>query len=275
MYYIQEKYKDPLLLKKQYLENRPFKHIILDDFINPDLLNKVEEEFPDLQFLQNKITYDSQKEIKFASKGSADLSPAAKDLIGYLNSDLFLEYLQILTGIDEKLISDPYLSGAGYHQIKKGGLLKIHADFNKHGMLNLDRRINLLIYLNKNWNSDWGGNLELYDRNNLKYPVVSVEPKFNRCLIFSTTSFTYHGHPDKLRCPKNRSRRSIALYYFSTGRPESEIDAEHGTLFIATKGEKFNYEYKFNFKGFISEWILPSGFKKLIKIFIKKFQNQD
>ena len=154
MYYIQEKYINPLLYRKQYLENKPFKHIILDDFINPELLNQVEKEFPDLQFLPNKITFDNQKEIKFASKGTADLSPKAKDLIGYLNSDLFLDYLQNLTGIDEKLISDPYLTGAGYHQIKKGGLLKIHADFNKHGMLNLDRRINLLIYLNKNWNSD-------------------------------------------------------------------------------------------------------------------------
>tara|TARA_Y100000589_G_scaffold328719_1_gene373485 strand:- start:2838 stop:3656 length:819 start_codon:yes stop_codon:yes gene_type:complete len=272
MYYIQEKYINPLLYRKQYLENKPFKHIILDDFINPELLNQVEKEFPDLQFLPNKITFDNQKEIKFASKGTADLSPKAKDLIGYLNSDLFLDYLQNLTGIDEKLISDPYLTGAGYHQIKKGGLLKIHADFNKHGMLNLDRRINLLIYLNKNWNSDWGGNLELYDKNNLKSPVVSVEPKFNRCLIFSTTSFTYHGHPDKLRCPENRSRRSIALYYFSTGRPKSEIDSDHGTLFIETKGEKFKYEYKFNLKGFIAEWIIPTGFKKLIKILFKKYK---
>ena len=79
-----------------------------------------------------------------------NLSDTANQLISFLNNDIFLKYLQEITGIKEPLISDPYLSGGGYHEIKNGGVLKVHADFNRHPSLELDRRVNLLLYLNKN-----------------------------------------------------------------------------------------------------------------------------
>ena len=68
------------------------------------------------------------------------------------------------------MISDPYLSGGGYHEIKNSGFLKVHVDFTKHPYLNLDRRINLLLYLNTNWDNNWGGSLKLYDQNDLGKP---------------------------------------------------------------------------------------------------------
>lgn len=237
---ISNEYKDPLKFCAAYSGNAPFPHIVFDSFIKPDIIRAVFKEFPDLSKAEDKIEFSSQKEIKFASRGSSGLSPAALGLVNRLNSDDFLEYLQKLTGIQEPLISDPYLSGGGYHQIKRGGWLKVHADFNKHPRLDLDRRINLLLYLNPDWESIWGGNLELYDQNNLSEPVVSIEPKYNRCVIFNTTSFTFHGHPDALECPDDRSRKSIALYYFSTGRPDAEVNTDkHKTLFVGAKGEVF------------------------------------
>ena len=273
MNYIEDKFLDTTFLRKIYLENSPFPHIVFDNFIKKDILDKIEHEFPNLESLENKIVFNDQKQIKFASKGSSDFSPTAKELIWQLNSDIFLKYLQDLTGIKETLISDPYFAGAGYHQIKKGGLLKVHADFNKHSMINLDRRLNLLLYLNKNWDPSWGGNLELYDKNDLKKPVVSVEPFFNRCVIFSTTSETFHGHPDKISCPENRTRRSIALYYFSSGRPKSESKEIHGTKFVPVKGDKFESEAEYNFsiKGFIAEWLLSSGMKKVLRKLLTKY----
>ena len=270
MNFIESKFLDTNLLRKKYLENIPFPHLVLDNFINTNLLNKVEKEFPNLQSLENIIKYSNQKEIKFASNGSYSFSPSARDLIGFLNSDVFLKYLQDLTGIQETLISDPYFIGGGYHEIKKGGLLKVHADFNKHLLINLDRRLNLLLYLNKDWNPNWGGNLEFYDKDDLNNAVVSIEPFFNRCVIFSTTSNTFHGHPNKLNCPVNVSRRSIALYYYSTGRPKSESVESHGTKFVEVKGEKFKFEFNFNLKGFISEWLLSSGMKKVLKKYFRK-----
>ena len=263
--FLSDLYKNPLDFVDQYRKNKPFSHIVLDNFIANDLLDNVLEEFPDLSTIKNKVQFANQKEIKFASKGTFDLSPSARVLINYLNSDKFLEYLQKLTGIKETLISDPYLSGGGYHEIKRGGVLKVHADFNKHPKLDLDRRINLLLYLNKDWGSTWGGNLELYDANNLNSPVVSIEPLVNRCVIFSTTSFTYHGHPEHLKCPEEISRKSIALYYFSTGRPVSEVSFnKHSTLFVETKGEKFLPDIKEK----IVDWLPPifiRGLKKLLK----------
>jgi Rps23 Pro-64 3,4-dihydroxylase Tpa1-like proline 4-hydroxylase len=261
---ISDIYADPSKLSSQYRSNSPFPHIVLDDFISKDLLNSVSEEFPDLKTLNHKIEYSSQKEVKLASSGSSELSPSAKVLINFLNSDIFLEYLQRLTGISEPLISDPYLSGGGYHEIKTGGVLKVHADFNKHPKLDLDRRLNLLLYLNKDWDSSWGGNLELYKSDDLSSPAVSIEPIFNRCVIFTTTSFTFHGHPEPLTCPEGRSRKSIALYYFSTGRPKSEVeDTKHSTLFVETKGERFAPEYKKLISDFLPP-IIIKGVKKLL-----------
>ena len=160
-------------------------------------------------------------------------------LISFFNNDIFLKYLQELTGIKEPLISDPYLSGGGYHEIKNGGVLKVHADFNRHPSLELDRRVNLLLYLNKSWKEEWGGNLELYSPDDLDEPIVKVTPEFNRCVIFNTTSYTYHGHPEVISCPEGISRKSIALYYFSTGRPKSEVSEKHSTMWKEVKGETF------------------------------------
>ena len=144
---------------------------------------------------------------------------------------LFLKYIQSLTNIEETLISDPYLEGGGYHEIKKDGLLEVHVDFNKHFFIDIDRRVNLLLYLNKDWNPQWGGLLEFYDKKNLEKPVKKIIPTFNRCVIFNTTSESYHGHPTPLKCPGEISRKSIALYYYSSGRPSSEKTSSHSTLF--------------------------------------------
>lgn len=96
-----------------------------------------------------------------------------------------MKYLDKLTGFDEKLISDPYFNGGGYHEIKRSGLLKVHADFNKHPDFDIDRRLNLLIYLNDNWQEDWGEELELYDENDMSNPIQKIAPIFNRCVIFT------------------------------------------------------------------------------------------
>jgi Rps23 Pro-64 3,4-dihydroxylase Tpa1-like proline 4-hydroxylase len=263
--YISQKYISALDLKPSYINNEPFEHIVMKDFFHPEILNKVYDEFPDLSNIKSKIEFANQKEIKLASSGFADISPSATKLIAFLNSNIFLEYLNIMTGIDEILISDPYLSGGGYHEIKKGGVLKIHADFNKHPKMDLDRRLNLLIYLNKDWNKDWNGNLELYEENNLAEPVKSIVPEFNTCVIFTTRSNTFHGHPDKLSCPENVFRRSIALYYFSIGRPVTENSDKHSTLFVESKGEQFSKSG--NLRNLAKDFFPPILFKVLKKIF--------
>ena len=143
----------------------------------------------------------------------------------------FLQFLSEVTGIPN-LISDPGFEGGGLHQIIPGGKLGVHADFNRHRDYGLDRRLNLLLYLNKDWREEYGGNLELWDRNMSKCEA-RVAPLFNRVMVFGTTDFTYHGHPDPLQCPEGMTRKSMALYYFSNGRPAEEVTGDHSTLFRA------------------------------------------
>ncbi len=265
---INEQWIDAKSLASIYSHAAPFPHIVIENFIKEDLLKRVLLEFPDLSKFKDTVIhkYNNSREIKLAGKGMQVLSPAALELNTYLQSDLMMNWLKDLTSIEEPLISDPYLSGGGYHEIKTGGFLKVHADFNKHPKLNLDRRLNLLIYLNENWKDEWGGALQLFDKN-MEKAIQTIYPRFNTAVIFTTTSYTYHGHPDTLTCPENRSRKSLAYYYFSTGRPQNEIsNKQHSTLFKERKGESFKDSV--TFKSIIKE-IIPPIFIKVVKRLLK------
>ena len=231
------------------------------------MLEQVLTEFPDLSKLKGTVTqFNNSKEIKLAGKGMQVLSPAALELDTYLQSDLMMSWLNELTRIKEPLISDPYLSGGGYHEIKTGGLLKVHADFNKHPKLDLDRRLNLLIYLNEDWKDEWGEALQLFEQD-MDRAIQTVYPRFNTAVLFTTTDYTYHGNPDRLKCPEDRSRKSLAYYYFSTGRPQSETSSGvHGTIFKERKGEFFE---KINFKSILRD-IIPPIVVKAAKRVLKK-----
>ncbi len=242
---INQQWIDPNLHSGTYNSANPFPHIIMHNFLNKELLKRVADEFPDLaqQIDGSVVKYEDSRQIKLQGIGMGVLSPAALHITSYLQSDLFLGWLNSLTGIKELLISDPYLAGGGYHEIKSGGLLKVHADFNKHSQLDLDRRLNLLIYLNEDWDDSWNGALQLFDEN-MDTAIQTVMPKFNTAVLFTTTSFTYHGHPDSLMCPPDRSRKSLAYYYYSSGRPKGEVSKEkHTTLFKKRKGESFGNDY--------------------------------
>lgn len=260
---ISEKWLDGKKLNNNYQNAKPYPHIVMENFIKEELLEKVANEFPNLENIHDKVVkkYNNDNEVKFASIGMELFSPAAIYLNSYLQSNLMLEYLNNLSGINETLISDPYLNGGGYHEIKSEGFLKIHADFNKHPKLNLNRRLNLLIYLNKNWQNEWGGALELFDEN-MNNPVKKILPQFNTAIIFTTTSTSYHGHPDPLKCPKELSRRSLAYYYFSTERTENKsLNKFHSTIFKS----KINENKKI--KSIIIEFTPPIIIKLLKKIF--------
>jgi Rps23 Pro-64 3,4-dihydroxylase Tpa1-like proline 4-hydroxylase len=213
-------------INKNYINANPFPNIVLENFFNESFLNKVLNDFPDLSIINSSQKYNNKDEVKFANNDYKNFSSTIKLLFDFMNSNIFLEFLQKITSIKEKLLIDSELNGGGLHEIKSGGLLKIHTDFNKHPTLDLDRRVNILIYLNKNWNKSYGGDLELWDRE-VKFCSKKIEPTFNKMVIFSTNDFSNHGHPDPIKCPKNISRKSIALYYFSKGRPVSELNKEN------------------------------------------------
>ena len=224
--------------KAAYASADPFPSIYFDNFFNADVLKKILSEFPDMSKSPD-LKYNDANQIKLASKGEYKFGETTKEFMHYLNSQPFLEFLTELTGI-ENLIPDPFYDGGGMHQIQPGGMLKIHADFNKHPRTKLDRRLNVLVYLNEDWKEEYGGQFELWDKE-MKAARTSIMPLFNRMAMFSTTSTSYHGNPNVVRCPEGRSRKSLALYYYTNGRPleeQSVSEADHNTLFKYRKEDK-------------------------------------
>ena len=259
--------------KSKYANNAPFPSIYFDNFFNPDMLREVVNELPELGTEKNDIHYANPNEVKYASKGEYRFGTKLKALMHYMNSQPFLEFLQELTGIEETLIPDPYFEGGGMHQIKPGGYLKVHVDFHKHKLMNLDRRLNVLVYLNENWEESYGGHFELWNTDMSKC-VTKIAPLFNRLAMFSTTGNSYHGHPDALTCPPDRSRRSLALYYYTNGRPESELNADQRgritTTFAARKGVDSTKMTVFNKMVNMANDLLPP----IVVRNIKKFRNK-
>jgi hypothetical protein len=221
--------------RERYQTAEPFPHVVLDDVLPVEALDVALDAFPDAGSDVWK-EYDNALERKLETQGEERLGDDLSLLLYQFNSAPFLRFLERISGI-ERLIPDPYFTGGGLHQIEPGGKLGIHADFSRHDTLPLDRRINVLIYLNRDWREEWGGHLELWNRD-MTECVVRVAPVFNRMVIFSTTDWAYHGHPDPLACPPDVTRKSIALYYFSVGRPEGETRPDkESTLFVPRPDE--------------------------------------
>lgn len=223
--------KQALQYREQYATAEPFPHIVIDNFLPEWILEEILEEFPKPKSIDWQ-KFENSAEKKLASRSEIQMGKQTRLLLYQLNSSIFINFLEHLAGI-KGLIADPHFVGGGLHQIERGGFLKMHVDFNKHSILKLDRRLNLLLYLNKNWQEEYGGHLELWD-SNMTRCEKKILPIFNRCVIFSTTDFSYHGHPEPLTCPEGETRKSLALYYYSNGRPAYEISGEgHSTLFKA------------------------------------------
>ena len=222
--------------RKTYASATPYAHAVIDEFLPEEVLDAVLEEFPKPE-QTDWIAFDSAKERKLASNDATAMGPATRHLLAAFNSSTFIDFLERLTGI-EGLVPDPHLEGGGLHQIERGGHLKVHADFNRHPRTGLARRLNVLVYLNRDWKDEYGGAFELWDRK-MKRCETKVMPYFNRCVVFSTTSTSYHGHPEPLACPEGETRKSIALYYYSQERPAHELSDTHNTLFQTRPGEEF------------------------------------
>jgi hypothetical protein len=199
-------------LAEAYRTSDPFPHVVIDDFLPPALLDMCLEDFPQAPDPDSQSFNRAQERYK-TSYNPDYLSPRARAFFYSLNARPFIQFLENLTGISG-LLPDPHFTGGGLHQTTEGGHLSVHADFNHHARLNLERRLNVLIYLNRGWTLDYGGALELWDRE-MKACVRRVAPEFNRCVVFSTDATSYHGHPEPVRHPARTPRRSIALYYYT------------------------------------------------------------
>ena len=204
-------------IEEAELKTDPFDHVVIEDFVDLKDGKKLEEDFPK----EGHDYWDKKKcgDTTFykLSSSSADmyLPKSLRNVIYMLNGGAVCNAIREKFNIVESaLFSDPTLGGGGLHAIGKNGFLKIHSDFNYHPSLKLKRRINLLFYLNYDWEESWGGNIDLWSTD-MKERKVSVPPLGGKCVIFATNDDSYHGHPYPLDCPEDVMRKSIALYYYT------------------------------------------------------------
>lgn len=209
----------------------PFAHTVIDDFLPTEIAEQLLAHFP-----ADKKAHDKVYEKGYGGTHKRQISPYDCDeylrkAFSFFNSPAMLQFLEGLTNI-KGLLPDSYFAGGGLHEIYTGGLLGIHADFQVNEELQLFRRINVLIYLNKNWQASYGGNLELWDKN-MQACQLRVAPHFNRAVIFNTNADSFHGHPDPLTTPNDITRKSIALYYYQALSIANENLESRHTLYVA------------------------------------------
>jgi len=201
-------------LWRQFRENQPYPHVHLKEFLDPYVAAEMASEFPGLATdAWTRYKHPNENTVGLAKRSL--FPPLLGEVVDELNSAAFVHWLSQLTGIPG-LVSDDMLEGGGLHQSGAGGFLNVHTDFsNHHYHKHWRRQVNLILYLNPTWQEEWGGAIELWDRE-VRRCVVKIPPLFNEALIFRTDEISYHGFPAPLRCPEGESRKSLALYYYTS-----------------------------------------------------------
>ncbi len=224
-------------IRLDYQSKKPFHYTVFENFFNQEVSDRIHDSYPTIQNGSwDGTTYIDQKN-KF-QKTTFENGSVFNEVFKELNSPEFLKWLESVTGINN-LLGDEELFGGGLHQSIKGAFLNVHVDYNIHPKTKFHRRLNVLVYMNKNWKDEYEGNLELWHlSDNHKTLLQKIAPQFNRCVIFETNEISFHGHPKPLKTPDGVNRKSIATYYYTESRPENEIAAEHNTVYVNTEGIK-------------------------------------
>jgi hypothetical protein len=216
---------DAQAVADRYRNANPFPHIVIDGALAPAVASAACAAFPEVDGPQwtNYLHVNSKK---FGNTDMSTWTPELQRVADALMSPEFVRFLEHLTGIDG-LHADPTFDGGGLHRSLAGGFLNVHADFTKHHTHDdWRRRINVILYLNEEWDEAWGGHLELWT-SDMQTCVDKVAPVGNRMVIFTTSEDSYHGHPDPLTCPDGIARKSMALYYFTAGHSEKARSTDY------------------------------------------------
>ena len=198
--------------KKFLVDKDPFPNIIINDFLPIEIVRKAENEFISYKKTINSGNIRFQK-TKMHSDDYANMPHTIKKIIYFFYSKDFIKLLETKFNL-RNILPDWNFYGGGMHESRKGGYLKLHSDFIYIKKRKVKRRLNLLIYLNNNWDENWGGAIELWDQE-MKYNFLKVFPHINNAVIFRTDTESNHGFPDPLKCPTEVGRKSIAVYYYT------------------------------------------------------------
>jgi len=244
----------------EYQSGEPYHHICLDGFLPEDVIYKVRKDIATVEAEKQANSFANARENLKSSYIPERLPTYTRNLFYAFNSRPFIQFLEKMTGIDG-LIPDPYYQGAGIHRTLNGGHLDIHADFNLNKVMNVERRLNVLIYLNDPWKEEWGGCFEIWD-NDMKNQIKKFAPTFNRMVCFSTGSNTWHGNPEPVNHPEGKPRESIALYYYTaTWGPHRK---SHSTLFKPRPDSSDEADTRYKRHDALREALPPILFRRVI-----------
>jgi Rps23 Pro-64 3,4-dihydroxylase Tpa1-like proline 4-hydroxylase len=223
-------------IKTRYQAQKPFRFVMFENFFVPEKAELIHENYPKIEKGSwDGITFLDQRNKFWKNKFEPD--SLLDRVMHELNSDEFLAWLQKVTQMEDTILGDGELFGGGLHQSINGAFLNVHVDYNFHPTTKYHRRLNVLVYMNKDWKEEYEGHLELWDLSNGKKDFIEkFAPTFNRCVIFETNEISFHGHPKPLKTPGGVSRKSIATYYYTKTRPASEIAETHNTHYVNTEG---------------------------------------
>ncbi len=220
-------------LRARFRDARPFRHLVIDDFLARPFADALLAEFPAFE-RGNARAEDGSLGNKSTVERIRELGSAYSTLDDLIQTRPFLDLVGQFTGIDD-LLYDPWYFGGGTHENRHGQDLDAHVDFNRHPVEHWHRRLNLIVYLNHRWQDDWGGSLQLHsDPRADDNRITTITPLFNRAVIFETTEWSWHAFPP-IQLPEDQralSRRSIALYFYTGDRPAEELADTHSTIYV-------------------------------------------
>jgi len=263
------------MFAEDYAKADPFPHIVFDGVLPDELIQQVVARFP-----KGERKSDGVFNIGYGGENKRQILPEdcdsfSRELFRFFNSQPVLQFLEGLTGI-RGLLPDPYFKGGGYHETTRGGLLGVHADFRINDELHVQRRLNMLIYLNPEWKEEWFGLLELWSRD-MKTCVSKVAPLLNRCVVFSTEADTWHGHPDPLATPDGVARRSIALYYYTASQKIYSETPGRSTMYVARPNDSREVHaqaWRFRREQYLKDWLPPiayRGWERVLRVMNRLF----
>lgn len=234
------------IVREDFLSSTPFNNVIIDNFWSPEIAEKLYSEFP--KYNDEKIWntfYNSAIENKKTCNSWDKFPKVTYQAFTFLSGDWIQDRIRYVTNKND-LFMDIGLHGGGWHAHGNGGNLNMHLDYNIHPKLGMQRKLNIIIYLQKDWDVNWGGGLEFwthdFENNQPKELSKVVDLKFNRAVLFDTTNNSWHGLPYPLKCPEDKPRQSMAAYYL--GNAPSITDERPRALFAPREDQKDNTEIK-------------------------------
>ena len=220
-------------LTTQFRHRDPFRHVVIDDFLAPDYCARLLAEFPPFE-RGNARNEAGELGAKSTVEKIRELGTAYAALDDLIQTREFLDLIGRITGIPN-LLYDPWYFGGGTHENRAGQDLDPHVDFNRHPVERWHRRLNLIVYLNREWGDAWGGSLELHtDPRAADDRITTITPLYNRAVIFETIEWSWHGF-SRIALPADKtslSRKSIALYFYTIDRPQDELADTHSTIYV-------------------------------------------